>query len=90
MPTRNELVKAMAAEIRRYATVAGIKRQALGLVPIADESNLPRESLISLADLGPTNKPLRERSRQKKPPAVLIIPARYARLLQSCVCLRAR
>jgi hypothetical protein len=28
--------------------------------------------------------------RQKKPRAVLIIPARYAQRLQACVCLRAR
>jgi hypothetical protein len=28
--------------------------------------------------------------RQKKPCAVLIIPARYAQMLRACVCLRAR
>jgi hypothetical protein len=28
--------------------------------------------------------------RQKKPRAVLIIPAKYVRMLQACMCLRAR
>jgi hypothetical protein len=70
MATRNEIRK-MAAEIRRYAVVAGIKRRALNPAPIPDD---PREPL----------------PRQKKLRAVLVFPARYSRLLRSCMCLRVR
>jgi hypothetical protein len=74
MHTRSELVTATAAEIRRHATVIAIKRRALDPAPISDD---PRE-------------PLWERPRQKKPRPILIVPAKYARLLQACMCLRAR
>jgi hypothetical protein len=68
---RSDLIRAEAAAVRRYATVAAIKRRALDPEPILDD---PREQLL----------------RQKKPRAVLIIPAKYVRMLQACMCLRAR
>jgi hypothetical protein len=71
--SRND-IRAEAANIRRFATVAAIKRRALDPAPIADE---PRD-------------PLRDRPRPKRPRAVLAFPPRYARLLQACMCLRAR
>jgi hypothetical protein len=74
MAARSEQIRAEAATILQHATVAGIKRRALDLTPIPDD---PRE-------------PVRGRPRKKKPRAILVFPARYARLLQACMCLRAR
>jgi hypothetical protein len=75
MAARNELVRCEAREILRYARVAEIKKAAFGLAPIADD---PRE-------------PLRERLRQKRRArAVLVFPAKYAKLMRACVCLRVR
>jgi hypothetical protein len=74
MHAASEQIKIESAAILRHARVIQIKRAALGLAPIADD---PRE-------------PLRERPRKKKPRAVLVVQARYARLLQACMCQRAR
>jgi hypothetical protein len=65
-------VRAEVAAIKRHATVIGLMRRALDPAPISDD---PRE-------------PLRQRPRQKKPRAVLVFPAKYARLLQACMCQR--
>jgi hypothetical protein len=69
-------VRAAAADIRRYAAVAAIKRRALDPTPIVDD---PRELSVPGRTLFP-----------KKPRALFVIPAKYAKLLQACRCLRAR
>jgi hypothetical protein len=77
MRARNEQIRTEAAEILRYARVAEIKRAALGLAPIADDHREKLSVLIGNAF-------------PKRPRALFIFPAIYARLLQACVCLRVR
>jgi hypothetical protein len=71
MATHSEQARAEAANIRRHAAVAAIKRRALDPAPIADDPREPPQ-------------------RKKRPRAVFIFPAKYARLLRACVCLRVR
>ena len=73
-----ELVRAEAANIRRHARVAEIKKQALSLMPITDD---PRD----LLNLSTVNK----LKHAKRPRAVLVFSAKHTRLLQACMCLRA-
>jgi len=123
---RNEQIQAESAAIRRYAAVAAIKRQALGLVipgrgkkdreaphsfirlleriqidsnphrsrtqPALDSSDAARWLLANGEPVLPTVKAaLGEIGRMpRRPRPILVFPAKYARLLQAFVCLRAR
>jgi hypothetical protein len=67
---RSELVTAMAAEIRRHATVIAIKQRALDPAPIHDGSYEQKSG-------GQISSPNR-----RAPRAILAVPAKFTELLK--------
>jgi hypothetical protein len=79
MPTR-EQIWAMATEIRRQATVIALKRQALDPAPIPDGSHEQKFG-GKFAIVTPN---------RRAPRAILVVPAKHARLLMTYMCLRTQ
>jgi hypothetical protein len=101
MHARSELIAAEVAEIKRFARVAEIKRRALDLTapiaisddnqPVLNSSDVCRWLVANEEPILPTAKAaigLSRMPRRARP--ILVFPAKYARLLQSCMCVRAR
>jgi hypothetical protein len=85
---RSELVRAEVASIRRYATVAGLKRRALSLT--APMTIIDDEKGICVTDtLGLTKGVVIADTLPRRPRPLFVFPenARLRRLLTSCVCL---
>jgi hypothetical protein len=102
MPARSEQIRAAAEAIRRHATVAGIKRRALGLAPmtISDDIFVGGQPVLNLIDarrwllangeaaaLGGIG-PAPRMPRRARPVFVLPGNARLRQLMMSCICRR--
>jgi hypothetical protein len=87
----SELVRAEAAAILRYARVAEIKRRALGLASILDG---PRDqgnfNTVLKLKYAKWPRSLEVASKPRRPRALFVFPAKYARLVRACRCLQVR